>query len=111
MNEKEFWAALVPLPAPPPPIYRLYYDELGNPLFYSMEDVPGNYIDMDQDSYFNTPSNIKVINGKLVILKTSVVHKLKPGETGIACNPRDICVVVDESRPHTKWSLKTNETS
>lgn len=106
MNEQEFWAALAPPPAPPEPVYRLYYDELGDPLFYSMENLPGNYIDMDQDSYFNTPSNIKVINGKLVILKTSVACKLKPGETGIACDPQDVCVVVSEAHPHTKWSLK-----
>ena len=105
MNEEEFWAALAPQPAPPPPTYRLYYDELGNPLFYSMEDVPGNYIDIDHETYATSPTHIKVVKGKLIILKTSIVHKLKPGETGVACDPCDICVVVDELYPHTKWSL------
>ena len=106
MNEQEFWAALAPQPAPPSPIYRLYYDDLGNPLFYSMEDVPGNYIDIDHEIYQTAPPHIRVIDGKLVILKTSVVHKLKPGETGVTCDPQDVCVVVDESHPHIKWSLK-----
>ena len=106
MNEEEFWAALAPQPAPSPPIYRLYYDELGNPLFYSMEDVPGNYIDIDHETYATSPPHIRVVKGKLIILKTSVVHKLKPGETGVTCDPQDVCVVVDESHPHTKWSLK-----
>jgi hypothetical protein len=106
MNEEEFWAALAPQPAPPPPIYRLYHDELGNPLFYSMEDVPGNYIDIDHETYATSPAHVRVVDGKLIILKTSVVHKLKPGETGVACDHQDICVVVDESHPHTKWSLK-----
>ena len=106
MNEQEFWAALAPLPAPPDPVYRLYYNELGDPLFYSMENVPGNYINIDHETYQTAPPHIRVIDGKLVILKTSVVHKLKPGETGVTCDPQDVCVVVDESHPHIKWSLK-----
>ena len=106
MNEQEFWAALAPLPAPPEPAYRLYYNELGCPLFYSMEDLPGNYIEIDRETYQNTPPHIRVVNGKLIILETSVVHKLKPGDSGVPCDPRDICVVVDATQPHTKWSLK-----
>jgi hypothetical protein len=107
MNEQEFWAILTaPPPEAPPIIYRLYYDDLGNPLFFSMADLPGNYIDIDHDTFQKSPPNIKVVDGKLIILETSVVNKLKPGDSGVCCDPRDVCVVVDESRPHIKWSLK-----
>lgn len=106
MNEQEFWAALAPVPPPPPPIYRLYHDDLGNPLFYSMEDLPGNYIDIDHTTYATAPAHVRVVKGKLVLLKTSVVIKLKPSDNGTACDPQDVCVVVNKEQPHIKWSLK-----
>jgi hypothetical protein len=106
MNEQEFWAALVPLPAPPDPVYRLYYDDLGCPLFYSMEELLGNYIEIDHKTYQTSPPHVRVVDGKLIILETSIVYKLKPGDSGTPCDPRDICVVVDNAQPHTKWSLK-----
>ena len=106
MNEAEFWAALAPLPPAPDPIYRLYHDDLGNPLFYSMEDLPGNYIEIDHKTYQTTPPHVRVVDGKLIILETSVVHKLKPGSTGTPCDPQDICVVVDAEQTNIKWSLK-----
>ena len=51
MNEttENFWAAWVlPQEPPKPAFYRLYHNEQGYLLFYSMEDVPGNYIEIDQ---------------------------------------------------------------
>ena len=52
MTEAEFWAALAPQEIVAV-TYRLYYDDLGYPLFYSMEDLPGKYIDIDQTTYTN----------------------------------------------------------
>ena len=104
MTEKEFWAALAPPLAPPAPFYRLYYDDHGYPLFYSMEDKPGNYIEIDQATW-NNPGNIRVVNGTLLKIKTAIVHKLVPGNVGYHCHPLDVSVVVDKSHPNTKWSL------
>ena len=104
MTEEEFWAALAPQPAPPDPFYRLYYDEQGYPLFYSMENTPGNYIEIDQETWHN-PGNIQVVDGKIVKIKTAVVHKLVPNDVGYPCHPTDISIVVDESQPNIKWSL------
>ena len=106
MNEQEFWAALAPLPEPTPISYRLYYDEQGLPLFYSMEDKPGNYIELDQETYNRSPAHVRVVNGQLVYLKTNVVFKLHPGDVGIPCHPTDVTIVVPEDREHIKWSLK-----
>ena len=105
MTEEEFWVALAPLPATPDPFYRLYYDDQGWPLFYSMEDLPGNYIEIDRETW-HSPGNIRIVDGKIVHIKTVIVHKLVPGECGTSCHPQDVAVVVDETETHTKWSLK-----
>lgn len=110
MTEEEFWAALQPVADRPVPIYRLYHDEQGNPLFYSTEDCPGNYIDVDPETYANAPTNVRVVDGKMKIIKTVLASKLKPNrEDGTLCHPADIAIVVDGNQPHIKWSLSTNE--
>ena len=40
MTDEEFWQALRNMPEPKPVDYRIYYNEQGELLFYSMEDVP-----------------------------------------------------------------------
>jgi hypothetical protein len=104
-----FWLALSQFVAPKvnPPTYRLYYDELGDPLFYSMEDLPGNYVEVTPEMFSVGSTNCHVVEGKLVVFKTTATpRKLTPGDTGTACHVQDICIIVDESLPHTKWSLK-----
>lgn len=98
-------------PAPPARLfYRLYHDEHGDLLFYSMEDLPGNYIEIDQKTFAASPSNVKVIDGKLKYLITTKTKKIVPGNNvGTACHPKDVCVVVDPEQSHVKWSYKTNE--
>jgi hypothetical protein len=88
------------------PEYRLYYDENGFPLFYSTELLSGNYIVVDQETYLNGPKHIRVLNGKLVVYQTNFAKKIVPVGYGQACDPRNVCVVVDIDQPHTKWSLK-----
>ena len=108
-----FWAAWAQVPDVKPLkiFYRLYYDDNGNPLFYSMEDLPGNYIDIDATTYAESPSQVKVINNELVRVTTQANIKLAPSAVGVACDPRDVCVVVSESQPHIKWSVHTYESN
>ena len=47
MTDEEFWQALRDMPEPRPVDYRIYYNEQGELLFYSMEDVPGTYLTID----------------------------------------------------------------
>jgi hypothetical protein len=104
MNEAEFWAALQPIEIKPV-FYRLYHDDQGNPLFFSQEDLPGKYITLDQATY-NTPhTHIRVIDGKLVTLETSVITKLTPTEYGVPCHPHDVSIVVDSELPHINWNI------
>jgi hypothetical protein len=75
-----------------------------------MEDLPDNYIEVDQQTYVLAPSNVRVVDGKLTYIKPVVtVKKLQPGLVGTACDPCDICVVVDADQPHTKWAIVNNE--
>ena len=104
LTSEAFWAALAPLPAPPDPFYRLYYGEQGEPLFYSMSDEPGNYINVDREVFGNT--NVRVVNGQLTIIKTAVVNKLVPSSVGTACHVNDVSIVVDKNTPNIKWMLK-----
>lgn len=106
MTEEEFWAALAPVPAPVPPTYRLYYGEAGEPLFYSMENLPGKYVEVTHATYSNPPTHCRVVDGALKILSTNSVTKLTLSETGTPCHPWDISIVVDETQPHKKWILK-----
>jgi hypothetical protein len=111
MTEEEFWAILKDIPNPTPIFYRLYYNDAGSPIIYSMEHLPGNYIEVDQLTYVLSPFNVRVINGKLVYIKPVVtIKKLQPNDLdGTACDPQDVCVVVDPNHPHVKWNIVNNE--
>ena len=108
MNPEEFWAILHAMPEPPPVSYRLYYNAAGEPITYSMEHLPGTYIEVDADTFARTPSNVRVRDGRLVVLK-SIVRRLAPSDTGIACHPDNVAIVVSETEPHQRWSMKTHE--
>jgi hypothetical protein len=110
MTEEEFWSILQATPEPKQIFYRLYYNDTGAPIIYSMEDLPGNYIEVDQSTYVSTPFNVKVINDKLVRIKPVItVKKLQPSIDGTACDPRDVCIVVEVDQPHVKWTIVNNE--
>jgi hypothetical protein len=94
-----------------PVTYRLYHDEQGRPLIYTMEALPGAYIEVDQATYIRALHHVRVLNGKLMILpQTGCVTKLRPhAEQGVACDPRDICVVVPFDKPNQRWSMSNND--
>jgi hypothetical protein len=112
MTPEEFWSILHAVPEPAEPIRRLYYGDNGEPLFYSTEDLPGNYIDIDQKTFSRASGKVRVKNDQLISTVThKISKKLIPAEQGVACDPRDICVVVDSEQPHIKWTIKTYEQS
>jgi len=111
MTLEEFWAILHAPVEVNPIFFRLYYNDDGTLICYSMEDLPHNYIEIDAETYSRSPSNVRVVNGKIKEVKpASLVKKLVPGEDGVLCDPRDVCVVT-KSQPNVKWSLKTYESN
>jgi len=111
MTPEEFWSVLHNMPLSPPVFYRLYYSDDGAPIMYSMEDGPGNYIDVDPQTYAIAPFNVRVVDNKLTYIRPkTAIKKLQPAiADGIACDLRDVCVVVDTGQPHTKWTMVNNE--
>lgn len=109
MNWDDLVAIHQTLPEPNPVFYRLYYDDAGVPLFYSMEDQPGNYLELTQEQYVQGKSNIRVRDGQIVELTWVTSHKLVPGTAGTPCDPRDVAVVSTDSA--TYWSKRTYEQS
>jgi hypothetical protein len=109
-----FWQAFKDFRWPDPPkiSYRLYHDDQGVPLLYSMDDLPGTYIEVDQETYVISSHAVRVVNGSIIKLEPkSTVTKLKPGSPGVPCDPRDVCVVVEPQRPNQQWRLSGNETN
>ena len=111
MTPEQFWSILHNMPEPLPVSYRLYHDDQGRPLFYSMETVPGTYIEIDQTTFARGASNVRVRDGKLIEITWATTTKLVPGNSGSPCHPDNVAVIVTEDQPHTKWSKKTYESN
>lgn len=91
---------------PPAVFWRLYYDEAGNPLFYTQEDKPGDYIDVTPEQYQRASMRVKVVDGKLIELTTSRIKKLTQSDSGTPCYPTDVSIVVDANALHQCWTFK-----
>ena len=111
MTPEELQQLLQGMPEPKPVFWRLYYDSEGKPVQYSMEDLPGTYIDVDPTTYALGNMNVRVRDGILVEVFFQVTNKLVPGNSGSPCHPDNVAVIVAEDQPHTKWSKKTYESN
>jgi hypothetical protein len=105
VTPEEFWDILHNTPEPLPVFYRLYYNDSGQPVCYSMEDLPGNYIDIDAETFGLAPLNVRVVDGRLKYITTRTSDKLVPGNTGTMCHPQSVAVVVTQHG--TPWSKQT----
>ena len=110
MNAEEFWAILHAMPEPQPVSWRLYYNESGEPITYSMELLPGTYIEVDAETYARAPMHVRVQAGRLIELK-SAVRKLAPADSGTPCHPNNVAIVMLDTQPHQPWIMKTHETN
>ena len=107
MTPEEFFSVLRDAPRPIVQTRRLYHDDQGRVLFYTMEDLAGTYIEVDSETYAQARTDVQIVEGKVVVLpKISEILKLKPSQTGTSCDPRDICIVVDQDQPHVRWNRK-----
>jgi len=87
--------------------FRLYYDDTGRALCYTCENLEGNYLVIDADTYHQCRPDVYVVDGKLIKREqATVIQKLKPSNTGVTCSSDDITMIATEG---TTWELKTNE--
>jgi hypothetical protein len=96
-------------PEPQPVFYRLYHNEAGVPLFYSMEDLPGTYIEINAEAFAQASSKVRVRDGKLVELTWTTTARLEHSDTGTPCHPQDVSVIVSTNQTHQCWSKQTYE--
>lgn len=91
--------------------YRLYYDEHGNPTFYTCESPEGNYIVVDQQTYLECRFDVKIVDGKLIQLnQIALISKLVPADSGKKCATFDINIIADNDyQDATYWKVKTHE--
>jgi len=80
--------------------YRLYYNDLGEPLFYSTDNEPGNYITVDKETYDTGRYDVRVSNDRLIKPAQYIYQKLIPVTLGI-----DVSIVL----PGQTWKLKRYE--
>jgi hypothetical protein len=94
-----------------PVSYRLYYNDDGTLKCYTMEDLPGKYIEIDREDYILHRSNVRIVDEKLIIIAPiQIIQKLQIDlHNGTPCDPRDVCIVTDTVLSHKKWKLITNE--
>ena len=86
--------------------FRLYYDTEGNPVTYASEDLPGDYLVVDQHIYAQGRYDIRIIDGEIVPLKDFVYYnKMIPSDSGTACHPNNALIIEPEST--ACWSTKT----
>lgn len=103
MTEQEFWDILLNnIPEPVPIQYRLYYRDDGSPLIYTMEDLPGQWIEIDRESYVIADPWVRVVDGKIKKINRLSVEKLVRGEHGTSCHPNNVAVIDPNSQ--TMWS-------
>jgi hypothetical protein len=89
--------------------YRLYHDINGYPLFYSMEDLPGSYIEITQEQFAQANSHVRVINGRLIEKMFRPPKLVKVQSNGQPCNLYNVSIISDLSQPHQQWMLKYYE--
>lgn len=111
----EFWKEVEPLLVNPEvkTFYRLYYDKTtGLPLFYSMEDLPGDYIEISKEIFAAAETKVKIVNQQIVKDNNRLSVKLVPSlGFGTACHSSDITIVLDTDVDVTYWIQKNYDTN
>lgn len=86
--------------------FRLYYDAEGNPITYASEELPGDYLVVDKETYAQGRYDIRIIDGEIVPLRDFVYYnKMIPSVSGTACHLDNALLI--EAASTAFWSKKT----
>jgi hypothetical protein len=92
--------------------YRLYYNSDGSPKFYSMEDLPGEYIFIDHQTFEQGRYDIVVRHGRILSLSDSgtsrYVQVVRATPNSVKCDISDITILT-ESSEHILWDYRSNQ--
>jgi hypothetical protein len=94
------------------PEFRLYYREDGSIICYSCENLEGNYIVIDPQTYAECRQDVIVVDKKVQVIKPLIqVQKLIESIHGTRCAIEDINIVVsdDYTGKTIKWEIKKYE--
>lgn len=88
--------------------FRVYHDAEGRVLSYSMEDLPGDYIVVDRHTFEQFRFDVRIRDGKIVKINQDASWRLAPSDSGYACHPGDVSVIVDDTADQKKyWKVIT----
>lgn len=106
-----FWQAVSEFSHNPPTEieYRLYYNEHGDPLHYTCEDLPGDYVVVSAEVYAQGRYDCRIVNGQIKYPSQIKYAKLVPGTKGTACYAKDVSIVSNTETDAKHWKLKIYE--
>ena len=107
-----FWQAVEAHNWAPPELkleFRLYYDDQGRVLYYSMEDLPGTYITVDRHTFEQHRFDIRIKDEKIIKQNHPSSWKLVPSDTAsYSCHANDVSIVVPETYENKQhWKVET----
>lgn len=105
----EFWKNYV-WPEPKPVEFRLYHDQQGRAIEYSMQEREGEFILITAEEFARRDHRARVVNGRITFPRPMAPPKLVPGENGTACHSWSVAVV-SHNETDQRWSLKTHESN
>ena len=86
--------------------FRLYYDDKGQVVTYTCEQLEGNYIVIDATTFAESRPDVRVVDGRLVHSSSNaVISRLYPDKTGVLCEAEDVSIITESSGQY--WKLKT----
>ena len=86
---------------------RLYYNDMGQPIAYTNDELEGNYIIVDKQTFAECRKDVIIKDGKIHKLHSiSNIYKLVPADKGTECDAEDITVIGTGQH----WTLKKYET-
>ena len=92
--------------------YRLYYNHDGTPKYYSMEELDGQFIYVDQPTFQCCRYDVIVIDGKIRSLSENIVSKYKivdvESETTVCTDSTDISIIVGRTQQHILWDYTSS---
>jgi len=85
--------------------YRLYYNKTtGEPMFYSMDNLPGDFIKITCKEYAVGNYNVFVKDNEIIEINNSAPSKLVPSTQGTSTTKENVMIIDETAKNY--WSIK-----